>query len=419
MKLKPIVASVLVAVSGLAGTAALAASAQSDAMQASLARLQAIVEQNQPGGFQQSDGWWNRITLSGEMNIDANESSAGTTLTGGGRLATNPVNPYVTGSTGTIFINNANLFVDSAISDYTKVHVDIAGDSGKKLTDTPDLHMNAFGDARQTNSMIGINTAYAILGNFNQYPVFAMVGKQYMPFGEYNVYPMVYSLTQLMSQTNNVAVNLGWIDCPTGIFANAFGFQDKHKSSNSGRMQYNNAGARLGIRNNSDCLGYNVSVDWLYNLNSVQWLDNRTTYVTNIGGLAANGDFTTGPFDAGIRYVGALQNFGRADVPYYVNGTLQRNGAEPWAGTVNLGYAFPVMCHQSHLGVSYQLSKQAAGFGEFGMPMNRYEANYVVNISRFTDLGLDVYYDQDYGTGQGGSGNNATTGVVRLGVKFA
>ena len=73
MKLKPIVASMLVLVSGPVLAAAsdnANTQAQLDAMKANVAKLQAIVEQNQPGGFTQ-DGWWNRITLSGLTYIDA------------------------------------------------------------------------------------------------------------------------------------------------------------------------------------------------------------------------------------------------------------------------------------------------------------------------------------------------------------
>src|SRR3989338_9871292 len=79
MKLKPIVASMLVLVSGPVLAAAsdnANTQAQLDAMKANVAKLQAIVEQNQPGGFQQPDNWWNRITLSGQAIVDGFYSSA-------------------------------------------------------------------------------------------------------------------------------------------------------------------------------------------------------------------------------------------------------------------------------------------------------------------------------------------------------
>ena len=82
------------------------------------------------------------------------------------------------------------------------------------------------------------------------------------------------------------------------------------------------------------------------------------------------------------------------------------------------------MQHQSRVGLSYQQSGEAAGVGAFGIPQYRYEGQYMVNISRFTDLGFDLYYDSDYagnqlGTTAFGNHHNATTGLIRLGVKFA
>ncbi|MBI5448237.1 MAG: LbtU family siderophore porin [Gammaproteobacteria bacterium] len=428
MKLKPIVASMLVLVSGpvLAATASDNANtqAQLDAMKANVAKLQAIVEQNQPGGFQQPDNWWNRISLSGQVLFDAIQSSRQGNIqspTTNQRLASD-LSEFAGYQSSTFAVDSANLFVDANASDYTRAHLDLAYQTGTNQTHYYQVQQPT------------LNEGYVILGNFNKYPFYLMAGRQNVQFGEYDVYPMVYSFTQLMTQTKATAATAGFVDACSGFNAAVYGFKGLHQFAASGlsNERVNAFGAKVGIKNNFDNWGYGVSVDYLSNMVNVDYiktsnatntaLDNglsSTGYRNHVAGVAVDGDLVGGPFDAKVRWVQSLGHFNQTDVPDYSNSVLQTNGAKPWAAGLDLGYSFLTMQHQSRVGVGYQQSGQAAGVGAFGLAQNRYEAQYVVNVSRYTDLGLDVYYDNDYSTSNGGSGLGATTGVLRLGVKFA
>ncbi|OGT69129.1 MAG: hypothetical protein A3I12_07315 [Gammaproteobacteria bacterium RIFCSPLOWO2_02_FULL_38_11] len=445
MKLKPIVASMLVLVSGPVLAAAsdnANTQAQLDAMKANVAKLQAIVEQNQPGGFTQ-DGWWNRITLSGLTYIDAIASNKTPALSSAttNRLVTN-LDSFggASGGATTISVTTANLFVDATVSDYTKAHLDFAYNS------YPINQTHQYQVAQPL-----LNEGYVILGNFNKYPYYLMAGVENVQFGEYDVYPMVYSFTQLLSQTKANAATAGFVDCGTGFNAAIFGFQgipgQASKVTGITPHHLNNYGAKVGLKNSYDNWGYNIDVDYLNNMADVNYVQTtggsnlnlggpvyQSTTVTGslaangyhnrVGGIAVDADLFGGPFDAKLRYVQTLERFSNLDVQYYKNSTLQTYGAEPWAAGLDLGYSFLTMQHQSRVGLSYQQSGEAAGVGAFGIPQYRYEGQYMVNISRFTDLGFDLYYDSDYagnqlGTTAFGNHHNATTGLIRLGVKFA
>ncbi|GEM_PF-6555363 len=416
MNLKPIVASMLV----LASVPVVAAAsdnantqAQLDAMKANVAKLQSIVDQNNPGGFAQPDNWWNRITLSGQVLVDGAFSNRNATTATGNPRAASPGNSFVQYSGASTFnVDSANLFIDANVSDYTRAHVDLAYTAGA-------LNSTHYYQIAQVNP----NEAYVVLGNFNKYPFYLMAGQQYVQFGEYDRYPLVYSFTQLLSQTQQVAATAGFIDAGTGINAAVFGFKGLSPlpgATVASVQQIRNYGGKLGIKNTYDNWGYGASVDYLNNMADVQYFGTvMTNYRNAVHGIAFDGDLTGGPFDAKLRYVQALNHFVSGDVNYWNNGTVQGEGAKPWAAGLDLGYGFLAMQHQSRVGISYQQSGQTSAVGTYGLPQNRYEAQYIVNVSRFTDLGFDLYYDKDWGASQGGTDNNATTGVIRLGVKFA
>lgn len=458
MNLKPIVASMFVLAMG--GTSLAYADtntqAQLDAMKANVAKLQAIVEQNNPGGFVQPDGWWNRISISGQANIDGIASSktnwVGFTEDASGDItsydsgrAASAQNPFAGNSSNQFAVDTANVYIDANASDYTRAHFDIAYQTSNNNTHYYNVVQPTF------------NEGYAILGNFNKYPFYLMAGLQNVQFGDYQVYPMVYSFTQLLSQTKANAATIGFIDAGTGIYASAYGFHGLNPAvapNTIARSRVETWGAKLGIKNSFCNWGYGVSLDYLNNMANVNYVQTTgqlgnqnppTSYsgvgnyagtpvdagssLANVGygnrvnAFAANVDLVGGPFDAKLRYTAAMDHFSptvaTGGVPRFNNGVLQSKGAKPWAYGIDLGYGFLTMQHQSSVRVGFQQSGEAAGVGAEGLARNRYEAQYLVNVSRFTDLGFDVYYDQDYSTSQGGSGTNATTGVLRLGVKFA
>src|SRR5207244_4253570 len=125
-----------------------------------------------------------------------------------------------------------------------------------------------------------------------------------------------------------------------------------------------------------------------------------------VSGISADANVVSGPFDGAVHYAAALKRFNTLDLTY--NGS----GAKPAAWGVDLGFSFPVMDHTSRFGVGYQGTKEALSVGQAtgangstrtGLPKTRFLANYVVNLSKCTDLGVEVYNDKAYGTDKTGS----------------
>lgn len=461
MKLKPIVASLMLlglTAPAFADAPAYSAgnnSSQIDAMQAQLNQMQAIINQNSAGGFQsQCPDWVNRITVSGMLNVDAYFSNRtpnfGADPAGSDDTIFPAGDELSHGHTNNIDVNNANLFVDADVNCWTKVHFNILNTSNASLAITPWL--------RNVNATF--DEAYVTIGDFAVEPFYFRAGREYVPFGVYNRYPMVENPTQMLSETRAVAAQAGFVT-PIGVYGSAYTFRgdprfedlntDPFAPVQNDRPRIQNYGADLGFAYCNPCADWDTKLDagWIRNMTDVNYISNglpealefadEDTFAGHsfdddrVNGLALSADFGVAQFDAELRYVKALQAF---DVPtiasFDLDGSDPVDGAKPAAWGAEVGYTFAVFCHSSRVDIGYQGTKDSSSnvfvfapgvsvnsVGGFGMPKSRYYVGYSVNVSKWTDVSFEVYRDRDYSEDDQGTGRRATTGAVQLGVKFA
>jgi hypothetical protein len=428
MNLKPFVASMFVL--GLASSPAMASYSsentqmQLDAMKSKIAKMESIVNTNSAGGFQQ-EGWFNRIKISGQANIDASWGNRSPVSFGRGSDGVQRDS-----SAQDLTLSNANLLIDAAVNSWTNVHVGLLyRDTNSSNRFNPQLSSNNF------NSVL--DEAYVRIGDFARTPIYGQVGKMYVPFGDYKRFPIVTPFTQLLTETRATAVQLGFVD-GSGINGAVYVFRGASKAGDldtrgvatTSRVQ--NFGVNLGIANTTDKVGYKFGVGYLRNMADVKYINDRIgavntvtsgTYNNPVGALSVDGAIAVGAFDANAHYVTALQTFDARDVQYVINGVA--TAAKPRAWGVEAGYSFKVIGdHQSRIAVGYQASRQTGGIqtfvnGGLNIPKQRWIADYAVNVSKNTDVGVAVYNDRDHDTSGGGTGRNATVGVVRLSVKFS
>ncbi len=428
-RLKLVVTTMIVAGAVSAQAFAEDMQAQLDAMKAQIAQMQAAMNANNAGTNLPTAGWFNRITFGGLANFDASTASG-----------YSPVD-FTVKHPSAINVGSAALFADTAVSDYTKLHLGFAY-STQDVTKFNLLRPGAytFNEATAGNGRVALDEAYATIGNFAKTPFYLKAGKQYLPFGSYTPFADITpSVTQVLSQLNDPSVQTGFV-ANNGVNGSLYALQglDKIGTSNglvSGRGTTNtpteirNWGASLGINNAYNNVAYNAGIGYLYNMADVTGIAYALTdsnanngvngYTAATGGVAANAGIKYSAFDADVKYVSATQRFSQADVAY--NG----GGAKPSAWTLDAGYSFPVFAHDSRFGLGYQGSKQAsAGLNAFttvgaGLPKDRYLADYTVNVSKYTDLGFEIRRDMDYSVSDGGTGNATNTATARLAVKFA
>ena len=449
MKLKPIIASLMLlglAAPAFADAPAATAStqAQLDAMKAQLNKMEAVINQNNNGGFQQVADWTSRITVSGLMNVDGYMSNTTPNF--------DTETPGNGGQTNNIAVNNANLFVDALVNDWTNVHIGLKYDANRSDNFSREPNGPTFDEG------------YVTIGNFAESPFYFRGGREYVPFGQYDRYPLLQNPTQLLSETQATAAQVGFVS-PVGVYGSAYAFRGMPSGSVSvnsngnitgpattdSRDRVQNYGFDLGYAYSDADMGFKFDAGYIRNMADVNYISqgienaNSTLnglvpngYINKVGGLALSLDANVANLDGALRYVGATQAFaiGNAATVNLSNGTVE--GAKPYAYGAEVGLSFPVVAHQSRFAVGYQHSNDAAGnsaatltgdavnsnvgvlaIGGYGLPQNRYYGNYTVNISKWTDVGVGAYYDKDYSVQNGGTGKTATTGVIQLGVKFA
>ena len=423
MNVKPIVAS-LVAL-GVSSSIAFAGQAVTapdhvDAMKAKIARLEAVLDQNQGQAYSFAQlplaGWQDRVTVSGMVNADAWVS--GNTPALGNKFA----NVDTSSSMGV----SGALFVDAEVNCWTTAHVALNyfSDNGR-ISDMPRINDNL----NATGNGINLDEAYITVSNFAKSPVYARVGRQYVDFGNYYRYPITASFTQLLSQTRATALTVGFNDA-SGFQASAYLFRGIPELANANRTRLNNGGVNLSYRGAASGVHYMVDAGWINSMADVSTINATvgTSYTTDkVGGLSLHGDIMYANMDASVDYVTALRNFNSADL------TTSGGDARPHALAIDAGYSFASAGLPSRVGAGYNRSWQADGIGGVSstadsaqvwagaMPRSRWYAQYGVEIGRNTDLTFQLVSDKNYNTPANGSasGRTSTTGVLRLGVRFA
>lgn len=431
MKLKPIAASVFLLMSGAAFAATNGTQAQLDAMQSQLNHMQQLINQNnggaQTGGgtslqstLQTSSDWSNAIAVSGLLNVDAiasNRTAVGTGINN---------SEFGNSASSNIQLSNADVFVDAQVNDWTKAHIGFNFDDQNNNNNALGFAHNSVNQiitANNANSPF-VDEAYVTLGNFTESPIYFRAGRQYLNFGNYDRFAAVPTFTQLLSETNETAATLGFVS--NGFYGSFYGFRGLNEATDIGNTtQVNNFGGNLGFSNKSDGMGYNLEAGYLNNFADVTYVGetvgvsgfnmDTTGYTKKVGAVSLDGTMTVGMFDADVHWVSATSS--DSDISTVSNGTVKN--ATPKALTIGAGVTFPVIGHSSRLGVDYQHSWQAENVGSYGLPQQRYEATYGVDVSKNVNVGLDLFTDRDYSVSNGGTGLATTTGLVRLGVMFA
>lgn len=432
MKFKPtIIYASMLAVGAAVSMPAFAHDANSQAF-----KMQQIMNQNQynAGDSANAHDWFKRVTVSGLVNFDATYATKSR-----GSAAAAQEEQILDRSTTNFAVNNANIFVDAPINNWTNAHVSLQYMADNSMSDPMAKVYSAGG--------VTVDEAYVDMHNFDQMPFFVKAGVQYVDFGAAkDKNPAVYGLSQLLSQTKGTAVTVGMVTSQ-GFYGSAYLFpglknaEEKSSARNAGKdgSKVNNGGLQVGWATTMNGFSFDGALGYLYDMSSASYVTDRiagnpTTATTHrierVGAMNAHANMGFGPFYGNVDFTRALAKFNQYDLSETHNGTTK--GAKPWAVDVNAGYRFKTAGHDSSVELGYGHTDDAGGsiapannvaandnpLGLY-LPENRYMASYNVNVMKNTDLGVYLVNDHDYSKSDGGTGDNWTTAKLRLAVHFA
>lgn len=377
-------------------------------------------------------GWFNRIALSGGVNVDLGKFG-------------NRNGAFMGENYQRFSLNDAYLNLAADVNEWTKAFASLSYNTATIVAPgagpAPSFIGTEYSSAYSNNvvsggaSTIQLEQAYATFGNLDESPFFVQVGKHFQDFSRYEIHPITRSLTQVMSETLATSLGVGFLT--NGFSGQIFAFDDPinkvFKTTTS-----TNYGAALGYDQPSDCLGWDIGAGYLYNMigvNDVAYIVNQynayntdltSGYNTRIGAVAVYGDVNSGPFTLGARYTTALQRFNVLDLPKdgvanLVGGggaglVAGSQGAKPWAAGIQAGYGFDAFCKNNNVYIGYQASREAAGLG---LPKYRWLAGYGVDVfGKNTNVAIEWDHDKAYSVANGGTNNSYNLVSVRSSVKF-
>jgi hypothetical protein len=384
-------------------------------------------------------GWWNRIQVSGGINVDV------------GKFGNRNAN-YMGENYQRFSLNDAYINVMADVNEWSKAFASISYNTAT-INANPSV-FNSFGaaeyDAAYSNNINGSNNSalqleqgYVFIGNFDMSPVFLQVGKSFQDFSRYEIHPITASLTQVMSETLATSLKLGFI--ANGFNGSAFVFDDPLSKVGSNSQKTTNYGLALGYDMPNDQLGWDIGAAYLYNMigaNDVAYSVVNFTgtgqYHNRVGAAALYGDVNSGPFSLNARYTAAVQRFnvndmtknGYADLTPLVPATVpvgglgtgtqvvpagSASGAKPWSAGITGAYGFDAWGKNQNVYLGYQASREAAGMN---IPKSRWLVGYGLEMFKNTNFGLEWDHDMAYSASNGGSGNNTNLVSVRSSVKF-
>lgn len=272
-------------------------------------------------------------------------------------------------------------------------------------------------------------------------PLFIKIGRYFVPFGGLDTSNYLSSSTQLLSLNRETLFAVG-IDNWYGLHGYLYAFRGL-RSVNQNDTHVNSFGILINFENNIDNFNYELGASFLNNITSGLYAKSTVArgspldadfFTRPIRGIDLHAAVSWDPFDASIKYVGALNTASVADIPITRDGGKTFRGAKLSGWGINLGYQFTVMCHQTRLGIGYQGSREAVSIGRapasspndiagpygnffaIGIPQLRYFANYNFNIVDRADVAFELDYDKGYSSKYGGTGRSTVIGLLVLTV---
>ncbi len=236
-------------------------------------------------------------------------------------------------------------------------------------------------------------------------------GRMYVPFGNFDSAAVSDTLTLEIGETRETAVQLGYTSDSFNLLA--YGF--KGNVHHAGRNHIDTYGLALGYRQEAQGggPGFETGFSWISNLADSDSLQQTVRDPDNlahaVAGWSAHATLHWQSFTLIGEYLTAADDFDAADL------TFRGAGARPSAWNLELDYGFEISGHGAELAIAWQQTREALALE---LPEKRWLAALSVGIYDQTTLSLEYAHDEDYGTDDGGSGEDTDTLTLQLAVEF-
>ena len=301
--------------------------------------------------------------------------------------------------TSDISLATVEIGIDASLSEWTSGHILLLYEEGEE------------------NNHIIVDEGTITIGNLEKSPFYLTAGKMYLPFGSFESNMISDPLTLEIGETGDSAVQIGFES--GGFYGSVYTYNGDISETKDSDDKIDTFGANLGYSLVNDQMALDVGVDWMNNIGDTDALgdflgdpalatpDEVDDYVA---GLSIHAVFTTGPFTLIGEYVAALDDFEATEISF------DGKGAEPEAWNLEFSYTTEMFNgRETTFAVAYQGTDEALALE---LPEERYLAAVSLGIFDNTSLALEWAHDEDYNTGDGGTGKDADSATMQLAVEF-
>lgn len=298
---------------------------------------------------------------------------------------------------------------------------------------------------RYDNTGLLLDNAYFTVGDFAVFPFFLEGGRFYLPFGKYNRYDIIPTLTQILSIARETGAQLGvayWHGFTGSFYISQGqlkkvrgGLLDRHNST----QDYINYGAALHYdRVTVSDFHFGFGVEYINNMLNVNALSenapfidadgtpNNHPYTDSVAGISWQARISYKRLILFYQYVSALKTSDDIVKLYQQTDTTEtpQFGARPSAWDAGGIFKFQLFNRLNQIDFTYSQSYQSAGLrvfnsiGGHGLPEARYIAGYTLYINQNIYARFQLAHDWLYPEGKGDNGSEGEDIVLRIGAIF-
>ncbi len=293
-----------------------------------------------------------------------------------------------------IALATLEVFFDSQLHDYLSTHVQFLYED--------------------TGDTINFDEALVTVGNTEKFPVYLQFGKAPQAFGGqgggFDTDMSTDPLTKNMGEIAEAAVEVGAVY--EGLTVRGYIYNgDTQKAGDTNAIdQFGLAAAYGGERHGAS---YNVGVSYVNNIADsggfTDAITNDTSLTDYVPGIEVHGDFAFNDFVLRGAYMRAMDSFQSGEVAF--NG----RGAQPSVWHAELAYTMRILDRDWTLAGTVQGSHEATALS---LPELRVGGAVTVGVMENFAVTLEYLHDEDYDTGEGGTGNDSHTATVKLAAEF-
>lgn len=332
-------------------------------------QLEDTLETKRDAGDGVGAGWFNNIEIAGLIEVEASYAD-----------------PYAGDSESDITLATFELGIAAQVTEWVEAMASLLYEEG--------------------DTDLEVDIAQITIANAVVTPVYVNAGQFYLPFGTYETNLVSDPLTLEIGEIRESAVEVGFVY--GGFGGSVYTFQGDNEVDGDTRID--SWGANLSVARELDAVSWSAGIGYISNLGDSDSLRDTVVDPTDFtGGWTANLAVIVQDFNLIGEYLGAADDFDTAALSF------DGNGAKPEAWNIELGYSFEVFGKESVAAVAYQGSNEALALE---LPEERWLVGWSIGIFDGTALSFEYSHDSDYGTGKGGTGENANAFVAQLAVEF-